>query len=226
MFSKFVCFLTINFMFFSLLTSQMQSPLELLELTGNELVLEVYWSEPEDDLKCDHIVTMNCTDMQVVEGGFDAAISFNTLEWALQPSDICQMMLTSLNSNGKCLIVAMPQDSNYLCVLKEALKDPRLGWEEASLISDAALRIWDYQKIGKENQFRIVHSEIKREMMVFHSFEEMQDEAMKVAVTFLPEHLHAAILEIFAEHTEQYKAEDGLILIPFRTLILLLVRSD
>lgn len=200
-----------------------ESPLELLELIGNELVLEVYWGEPVYCSWTSGSVALNCIDMDYFEGTFNVVISINALEWVQNSYHICQALLSSLRINGKCLIVSMSPDSDYLCILKKALKDPRLGWEGASLISDSALSIRDYQMIAKENHCRIIHSEIKREMIVFHSLDEMQDEAMKTAVKFLPEHLHTAFLEIFAEYAETYNTEDGLILIPSRTLILLLV---
>lgn len=120
-------------------------------------------------------------------------------------------------SDNSYLLIAVPEESNLQQLTNKTLGDFGKYFKQLS--------INDLREFVKNEGFRIIHSEIHREMLVYHSFEEVHE----AALGFIPENIQEDFFPLFqdrfTEYAHEYQYDDGLIYIPSKTLILILIES-
>jgi trans-aconitate methyltransferase len=215
-----------------------QEILEILSLKGDEAVLDIGYGKKQPPLSIErrlphgHIASLDGSflqptvkeDLLEIEamGPFDVITSFYCFQWFSDPESLLTWMAESLKPGGKCLLAAIPQESEYLQLLQTALRDPRSRCEEKGLRRWPSFTIEDYRQEMQKVGFEILHFEVVRSIKTFPTLKELADDTKRWADRHLSQKVSSTFLEILGEHVGQdcLDPESETILIPSRTLII------
>ncbi len=204
--------------------------LGLLALEGHETVLDINCGDRsvvsalEKRLPKGHVISSDPQLLLSLEQDVAAVTCFHCFQWLVQPGHVLMQIEKSLQPAGKCLLVAIPQESEELQILQLALRDPRSHLSHLGNTSQSVSWSIDDYRHGMWNLgFDILHFEVMRGVKAYHTHEELQDTARGWAERLHLYGLSSDFPDVFAEYAYQHYQDSYscAVIIPFRTLIVL-----